>query len=183
MKTLRMIGWMGFTLCAGTLSSQAHGCGYGYGCFPFWPLLSFGLGFGLGAATAHSQPAQYTYVYPSYAAYPSSGYTSYAPAQPVYAQTYRPAQPTYAQNSQPRTVRTVAAVSQRPTVTAMARPQSSPAWAPSTQGAGHWVQDPEPYSYSPLAATRKTEPASMPATETVSISQAPGSVRLVVVSR
>jgi hypothetical protein len=186
MKTLRLILGIGFTLCAGTLSSQAHGYGYGYGCFPWWPLATFGLGFGLGALTQSHAP-EYVYAYPAYTAYPAYSYTTYAPAQPVYAQAHAPAQPVYAKSAPPRPAKTVPAASTTANVAAVANPRPAASWVPSTPGAGHWVPDPKPYSYTEVATPKKTAIADNRAVpgvvETVTIKNSPGAVRVVVVNR
>ena len=73
MKSFRLLLGVALTLVMGTISSQAHGCGY---CFP-WPLLTFGLGVGLGAAVSSPH-----YVYPT-STYVPAAYVpppvSYAP--------------------------------------------------------------------------------------------------------
>lgn len=117
---------------------------YGGGC---WPAFGFGIGLGLGGCYA-SYGSYYSYpAYASYYSYPAYTYSYTLPpavtAQPAYGyqatQTYRPAAP--------------AAVSTVPPV------QAQTAIRPST---GTWVQDPNPYRYTPDPSPGKVNTSPTP---------------------
>jgi hypothetical protein len=114
-------------------NAMAHGCWH---CWGFWP--SFSIGIGLGGAFGCSLglcPGCYCYCGCGYPAY------SYAYSQPAYA--YAP----------PANY-----VDPPAAVPSPAKgPEPSP-WVPSTPGAGRWVPDPTPYSYTPaVTATRPAQ--------------------------
>jgi hypothetical protein len=157
MKTIRLLLGIAMTLCVGTISSQAHGCGFGFS-FGF-PCLSFGIGFGLGSACSYpAYGCHYAYsgYYPGY--YPASPYAYDPPANQVASVT-------------------------PPAVSMPVAPIDPPApvWVPSTLGAGHWVQEPQPYCYVPAASVNNSTLAV--AHETLTTSQSPGAVRLYIVNR
>ncbi|HWW02912.1 MAG TPA: hypothetical protein VNZ64_24645 [Candidatus Acidoferrum sp.] len=154
MKRIALVASMALTLCAGTLSAEAHGCWRG-GCF--WPFWSFGLGWGLGAA--YSYPAyRYSYPYPAYSYY-------YPP--PVYA--YNPPV-SYAPPAPPATPAQPAARELEPQV-----------WVPSSPGPGKWVPDPEPYRYVPPASSANAQPARPVNPQTATSTTSPGGVPIHVV--
>ena len=151
MKTLRVRLGIVAALLGGTVVSQAHGCG-----FPFVPFWSFGLGWGLGAATAMATAQPYP-VYPVYTS-PRPDWSYRAEEAPAASQQTAPVQE------------------------AAPEPPPSALWFPSTPGAGHWVPDPTPYSYTP-ATVEHVKPESEPAPTTVSTSSFPGNVRVYVVTQ
>jgi len=126
--------------------------GFGFCLWPLWPL-SVGLGFSLGcASTYHASCPDYGYCYRS----------------SVYAYT-------------PPTVYTTPAI---PVASAPVEAPApvTPVWVPSTPGAGHWVPDPTPYSYSENAAP-KPRVATTPSTPpSVTVTHSPGNVKVYVVT-
>ena len=121
-----------------TLGGNAMACGW---CC-FWP--SFSIGIGLGGIFGCSLgvgPGCYCYCGCGCPAY------SCAYSRPAYAYSYAPAANYIAPPA---------------AVPGPARaPEPSP-WVPSTPGAGRWVPDPTPYSFTP-AATATTLPEAKPA--------------------
>src|SRR3974390_1885476 len=148
MKRLNLVLATALTLSFGSLNTFAHGyCGHGGGC-GWWPFWSFGIGLGVGTAIGYSAAPRYpVYAYPY--AYPVQAYT-YAPATAVHT---APASSSYAQ----------------PTGNPHGTPRAPQmaVWVPHTPGAGKWVPDPNPYSYTPSEAAvasntgiPRTEPAA-----------------------
>ena len=137
-----------------------------HGGGPFWGSLA--LGFGLGALLS------YPYYYgPAY--YYGPGYSVYyAPTYPAY--TYAPVPPAYVYDPPAASSRPAASIAPppKPEVAAIQTP------APVMKGAGQWVPDPEPYSYTPEASARQAAPAIA---RTVTITHSAGGVPLYVVTR
>lgn len=121
--------------------------------FCFWPLwpLSLGVGVGLGCAASTYHSCSSAYSYGP-AAY---AYTT----PPVYAAPPIPAAPVVVETPAP----------------------ANPAWVPSTPGAGHWVPDPAPYSYSENAAPKPRAAAAL-SPQSVTVTTSPGNVKVYVVS-
>jgi hypothetical protein len=135
MKTIRFVLGIAAGLVFNTIAVQAQPCGIHFG-FNL-PFISFGIGLGLGVPGA---PCSWRdcggYGYP---------YSAYAYAPPVYPWN----QPT-------AYIPPVAAdASPAPTVA-----QTS-TWVPASPGVGHWLRDPEPYSYQPTVIA-KDAPVSPP---------------------
>ena len=103
-------------------------------------------------------------------AWPASGY-------PHPAYTYAP--PSYAWNQPANYIPPVAEASPAPAVA-----QTTP-WVPATPGVGHWVPDPEPYSYRPIAAAAQKAPASTPVVteKTASATRSPDGVPVYIVTQ
>lgn len=135
MKRLSLILAVALTLGTGSMNVRAHGCGgwggwhggCGWGGCGWWPLATFGIGLGVGTAVGYASapryPAySYSYVYPAYA---------YAPPSSAY-------------------VVPVGSYARQPVNTPVVAPAPQVAvWVPSTPGAGKWVPDRNPYSYTP----------------------------------
>ena len=133
-----------------------HGCGPYWGCGPWWPGLA--IGFGLGAITTAAAASHPTYVY-SYGA----PVVSYASAPVAYAARTVPTQP----------VAAPAPAIQESLVTKV--------WVPASRGAGRWVPDPNPYSYTASAESavaKVAAPANAP--PLVAANKSPGGVRVFV---
>jgi len=119
-------------------NAMAHGCWCGWG---FWPSFSVGLGLGGVFGCSLACPCcccSCGYGYPAYG-YPAY---SYAYSQPAYAYSYAPA---------------ANYVDPPAAVPGPARAPEPSGWVPSTPGAGKWVPDPAPYSYTPPVSA--TSPA------------------------
>lgn len=159
MKRRIIILGIALSLSGSTFSVRAHG-----GCYGFWPFWPFALGAGLAIASVasaqnHSSP---TYVYtPAEYSYP---YSSPPPQNP----TINPLTQTPAPSG--------------PAVQPEPNPLSS--WVPSSPGAGHWVPDPTPYTYS-QAPQPKSTPAIMaePRTEVITLTHSAGNVPVYTISR
>ena len=167
MKTIRHILSIALILCANGAGFEARACGVSLSlCVPFVSLgIGFGLGghcggpaigFGIGASCAG--PAYgCAYGYPG-CAYPQPAYASDPPANYALAATASPA----------------------PAAPPVAE---TPAWVPSTPGAGHWVPDPEPYSYTPGPTVKRTSAVSAGTPQTVTVSRSAGGVPVYSVNR
>lgn len=119
------------------------------------PFLSFGIGLGIGAPCA----------WPAYrCGYP---YPAYAYAHPAYAY-----------NQPINDIPPVAAASPAPAVA------ETPPWVPSTPGAGHWVPDPEPYAYAPVAVAKKTPASTAVLTQNkVTVTKSPEGVPVYILTQ
>jgi hypothetical protein len=157
-KAIRLLLGIVVTLCAGTINSQAHGCGFG---------ISFGfscLGIGIGFGTGWHCPSYGCYYeYPGYS-YPSCAY-DYAP-------------PAYGCASSANCASQVAA---QPAAPVASIDPPTPAWVPSSAGAGHWVPEPQPYCYTPAAPASKAD--TVIASRTVATIQSAGGVRVYIANR
>ncbi len=144
MKRIALISSVVLAICASPVGALANGCGTGFS-FGFWPFFGFGIGFGLGASCGYPAYGCYSYPY---------SYPAYAYSPPSY--TYSPVYNTY----------TTSAPSQAPAPAPAPQVQQpdSQSSAPlfSSPGVGHWVPDPQPYSYTPQAVLVKTPPATAP---------------------
>jgi hypothetical protein len=111
------------------------------------------LAFGLGAALSCAAGGE-SYSYPVYASAPE-------------AYAYEPASTS---GQMPQTAQVALA------------PQNA-VWVPKTAGAGHWVPDLTPYSFSPLVSNNKSSGASNVTNLTVTtITHSPGNVPVYIVS-
>jgi hypothetical protein len=154
MKRISLILGIALTLSSSTANLRAGGCG---GCCAFWPFaLALGAGVAIAsAASAHSSPT-YVYVPPPY---------PYG-----YPQSHAPASQQPAQNPP---------VSSAP---AMSYVELGAHWVPSSPGAGHWVPDPTPYVYEPVAQSKLVATSARPTTQLVTVNQLPGQVRVYTVT-
>ena len=151
MKRISLILGIALTLSSSTANLRAGGCG---GCCGFWPFLPLAFGAGIAiasAASAHSSPT-YVYVPPPYY-YPYSYPQSQAPSsqQPV---------PNPSGSTAP----------------AMSSLEQASRWVPSSPGAGHWVPDPTPYVYKPVAQSKLVATNARPATQLLTVNRLPGQV-------
>jgi hypothetical protein len=161
MKRMRLLLGVMLTLSVGTISSFAHGCGFGIG---------FGiscLGIGIGFGTGWHCPSYGCYY--GYG-YPACGYSGYA-------YTYAP--PAYAYS--PPASYTAPEVAAAPAAPVAPIDPPTPAWVPQTAGAGHWVPEPQPYCHTPTAPAKQADAAI--AGQTVITIQSPGGVRVYVADR
>jgi hypothetical protein len=116
--------------------------------------LAFASGIAIAsAASAHSSP---TYVY--------------APPPYPYGYPY-----SYPQSHSPS--------GQQPAAPANSTFEQASHWVPSSPGAGHWVPDPTPYVYEPVAQARMVAASARPATQLVTISRPAGQVPIYTVTR
>ncbi len=115
-----------------------------HGCWCFWP--GFGIGVGLGGLCGVSLGVGVGCGWSCGACCPVYGY---AYSQPSYGYS----QPAYA----PPAYGYAADYADPPA----AAPSPSYIWVPSTPGAGHWVPDPAPYSYTPAPASRLRQVVTM----------------------
>lgn len=168
MKILGLILSIAFTLGTGTINARAyggwrggyggwhggywHGGGwYGGGC-SFWPSFTFGLGLGALAA------------YPWYR-YRTCNYVYYSPAS---SYVYR--QPAYTCSPPANPAPPAAVLRQAP------KAPENPVWIPSSQGAGQWVPESNPYRYSPAPKPSGASPVPAAPPEAVTIAKSPGGV-------
>ena len=151
MKNLRIGLVVVLSLGASALNSQAHGGGlhFGFGL----PCLSFGIGFGLGAACTYPV-CDYGYGYPVYPyLQPSYGYAPVATPTPV----------------------VTSAVVDPP-----ASPKPS-IWEPRLPGSGKWVPDPEPYRYLAPGKAQTLATSGAKSTSTITFSRSPEGVLIYTV--
>ena len=135
MKRTSLILGIALTLSSSTANLRAGGC---CGFWPFLPLAFAGIAIA-SAASAHSSPT-YVYAPPPYPyGYPYSYPQSHAPDQ-------QPAQ-----------------VPSGATAPAMSSVEQGSHWVPSSPGAGHWVPDPTPYVYAPVAQSKLVATTARPA--------------------
>ncbi len=164
MKRTALVLGIAATLTGGSMNASAHG-----GCFGFWPIwpFAFGAGIALGTAACYD-----SYCYPRYV---------YAPPAYPYAYTYSYPQPVYGYN--PTAIQAPAAVAARPPMDPAASQVASA--MPALAGAGHWVPDPQPYSYNPGAGHPIVSATSVPATTTpaVMVTRSVGNVPVYTIVR
>lgn len=134
-KRLALLFGLVFSLAGPTAGYGYHGYAYygGHGCggWSFVPGLALGLGFGtLWSSYACRDYPSYSYSY----YYPSPSYV-YSQPSTTPPSTTAPGSSAQVEASQPAQ-----------------SPEPQP-WVPSTPGAGSWVPDPQPYSYSPTQNT------------------------------
>jgi hypothetical protein len=155
MKRTSLILGIALTLSSGTANVRAGGCGGCGGC-GLWAFLPLAIGAGLAigsAASAHPAPT-YVYVPPPYPyGYPYGYPQSHAPA-----------------SQQP---------AQSPSGSTAPAPSSlelASRWVPNSPGPGHWVPDPNPYVYEPVAQSKVVATSARPATQLVTVNRWPGQV-------
>jgi hypothetical protein len=154
MKRTSLILGIALTLSSSTANLRAGGC---CGFWPFLPLAFAGIAIA-SAASAHSSP---TYVY--------------APPPYPYGYPYGYPQP-HAPSQQPAQVPSGA------TAPAMSPVEQASHWVPSSPGAGHWVPDPTPYVYQPVAQNKLVATSARPATQLVTVNQSAGHVPVYTVT-
>jgi hypothetical protein len=146
---MRKIGLtLGLVLVLGGNAMACRCC-----CWGFWP--SFSIGFGLGGLFGCSVglgPGCYCGWGCGHPAY------SYAYPGPAYPYAYAP----------PATYLDPPAAALGP----VKAPEPTP-WVPSTPGAGRWVPDPAPYSYTPAPSAPKPAEAKAPLRQVVTSTCSP----------
>jgi len=159
MKRVALIVGIALTLSGGTGNLRAHGGCYGF--WPFWPL-AVGAGIAIASiASAHSQASPvYVYEPPGY----------------PYANGYAPAHPAPGSTPAPQS-----SVSGNPPAESSAADLT--AWVPSSPGPGHWVPDPQPYSYDPAHGRNSTVAPVVPASQTNTVARSVGGVPVYTVVR
>jgi hypothetical protein len=160
MKRISLLLGIALTLSSGTANLRAGGCGGCGGC-AFWPFALFGAGVAIAsAASAHSSP---TYVY---APPPYPYYYPYSYPQSPAPSSQQPAQDPSGS-----------------TAPAMSSLEQAARWVPSSPGAGHWVPDPTPYVYEPVAQSKLVATSAQPATQLVTVNRSAGQVPVYTVTR
>lgn len=133
-------------------------CGWG-----FWP--SFSVGVGLGGVIGCSLGAGLGCCCYCGSGYPAYGY---AYSRPSYAYAYAPA-----------------ASYVDPPPAAIASPAWAPEpsyWVPSTPGAGRWVPDPAPYSYTPGVSVARPAETKTALRQVVSVGTSPEGIPVYSIS-
>ncbi len=133
-------------------NAMAHGHWHVCG---FWP--SFSVGIGLGGVFGCSLGT-----WPG-CCYCGSGYPAYgyAYSQPSYAYAYPP----------PANYVDSPAAAPSP-----ARAPEPSYWVPSTPGAGRWVPDPTPYSYTPAVSATRPAQATAALRQVVTVTTSPDGI-------
>ncbi|HVV73843.1 MAG TPA: hypothetical protein VHI52_20435 [Verrucomicrobiae bacterium] len=155
MKRTALVLGIGLSLLAKPVDVKAHG-----GCFGFWPLwpLAFGAGVALSSAAYYD-----SYSYPRYVYAP--------PAYPYYTYNY------------PATSSVAVPPPQALPSSPQLNPPPAPAWVPSYPGAGHWIPDPQPYSYTPQPARHQASAAQSHSGEKVTITRGAGGIPVYTVGQ
>ena len=128
-----------------------HGYGSYCGGYPWWPGLAIGIGLGAICSSIWHSSSGYanSYDYPA---------VSYAYAPPTHG--------TGEAATQPAT----------PLAPAVQEALVTKVWVPSSPGAGKWVPDATPYSYSPTAEIVLAKAAPVKTAPKVSVSRSAGGV-------